>query len=66
MGKGEIARYEQFLLFLQCFLKDVCCRQVVHPRTDEYIEYQSIENTGVAFVKQTNERNEFFEKINKQ
>ena len=21
VGKGEIARYEQFLLFLQCFLK---------------------------------------------
>ena len=21
MGKGEIARYEQFLLFLQCFQK---------------------------------------------
>ena len=21
MGKGEIARYEQFLLFLQCFKK---------------------------------------------
>ena len=21
MGKGEIARYEQFLLFSQCFLK---------------------------------------------
>ena len=22
VGKGEIARYEQFLLFLQCFQKD--------------------------------------------
>ena len=27
---------------------------------------QSVENTGVAFVKGTNERKEFFEKINKQ
>ena len=29
-------------------------------------ENQSIENAGVAFVKVANERNEFFEKINKQ
>ena len=27
---------------------------------------QSAENSGVAFVKGANERNEFFEKINKQ
>ena len=27
---------------------------------------QSVENAGVAFVKEANERNEFFEKINKQ
>ena len=27
---------------------------------------QSVENTGVAFVKGANERNEFFEKINNQ
>ena len=27
---------------------------------------QSVENTGVAFVKWTNERNKFFEKINNQ
>ena len=27
---------------------------------------QSVENTGVAFVKGANERNEFFEKINKK
>ena len=27
-GKGEIARYEQFLLFPQCFQKDLYCRQV--------------------------------------
>ena len=27
---------------------------------------QSIENAGVAFVKRANERNESFEKINKQ
>ena len=25
VGKGEIACYEQFLLFLQCFQKQVCC-----------------------------------------
>ena len=29
-------------------------------------ENQSVENPGVAFVKGTSERNEFFEKINKQ
>ena len=28
VGKGEIARYEQFLLFPQCFLKDLFCRHV--------------------------------------
>ena len=28
VGKGEIARYEQFLLFPQCFLKDFFCRHV--------------------------------------
>ena len=27
VGKGEIARYEQFLLFSQCFL-DLYCRHV--------------------------------------
>ena len=27
---------------------------------------QSVENAGVAFVKGANERNELFEKINKQ
>ena len=27
---------------------------------------QSVEDTGVAFVKGANERNEFFEKINKE
>ena len=27
---------------------------------------QSVENAGVAFVKGADERNEFFEKINKQ
>ena len=30
------------------------------------ISNQSIENAGVAFVKRADERNEFFEKINKQ
>ena len=25
VGKGEIARHEQFLLFPQCFQKAVCC-----------------------------------------
>ena len=29
-------------------------------------KYQIIENADVAFVKGANERNEFFEKINKQ
>ena len=28
VGKGEIARYEQFLLFAQCFQKDLHDRQV--------------------------------------
>ena len=28
MGKGEIARYEQFLLFPQVFLKYLYCRHV--------------------------------------
>ena len=28
VGKGEIAHYEQFLLFPQCFLKDVYCRHI--------------------------------------
>ena len=28
VGKGEIARYEQFLLFPQCFSKDLYCRHV--------------------------------------
>ena len=27
---------------------------------------QSVENAGVAFIKGADERNEFFEKINKQ
>ena len=27
---------------------------------------QGVENVGLAFVKEANERNEFFEKINKQ
>ena len=25
VGKEEITRYEQFLLFSECFLKAVCC-----------------------------------------
>ena len=28
MGKGEIAHHEQFLLFPQCFQKDLCCGKV--------------------------------------
>ena len=28
VGKGEVARYEQFLLFLIVFSKDLCCRHV--------------------------------------
>ena len=27
VGKGEIPRYEQFLLFLQCF-KKTCCKHI--------------------------------------
>ena len=27
-GKGEIAHYEQFLLFPQCFQKDLYCRHL--------------------------------------
>ena len=30
VGKGEIAHYEQFLLFPQCFHKAVCC---IHVKT---------------------------------
>ena len=29
-------------------------------------DIQSVENAGVAFVKEANERNEFFDTINKQ
>ena len=28
VGKGEIARYEQFLLFPWCLSKDACCGHV--------------------------------------
>ena len=28
VGKGEIARYEQFLLFPHCFQKDLYCKRV--------------------------------------
>ena len=28
VGKGEIAGYEQFLLFPQCFSKDLYCRHI--------------------------------------
>ena len=28
VGKGEIARYEQFLIFPQCFQNDLYCRHV--------------------------------------
>ena len=28
VGKGEIASYEQFLLFPRCFLKDFDCRHI--------------------------------------
>ena len=28
VGKGKIARYKQFLLFLQCFPKDLNCRHI--------------------------------------
>ena len=28
VGKGEIARYEQFLLFPRCFQKDLYCKHV--------------------------------------
>ena len=28
VGKGEIAHYEQFLLFQQCFQKDLVCKHV--------------------------------------
>ena len=28
VGKGEIARYEKFLLFSQFFLKDLYCRHI--------------------------------------
>ena len=28
MAKGEIARFEQFLVLLLCFQKAVCCRGV--------------------------------------
>ena len=30
-GKGDIARYEQFLLFLQCFLKKACTADTEKP-----------------------------------
>ena len=43
-----------YLLILQCTL------------TIQREKNQSVENAGVAFVKETSERDEFFEKINKQ
>ena len=43
-----------YLLILQCTL------------TIQREKNQSVENAGVAFVKETIERDEFFEKINKQ
>ena len=35
-------------------------------RQDFIYKNQSVENAGVAFVKEANERNEHFENINKQ
>ena len=34
VGKGEIARYEQFILFSRCFSKDFYCR---HVKTRAYL-----------------------------
>ena len=36
VGKGEIARYEQFLLFSQCFQKT--CTYCKHVKTKAYLE----------------------------
>ena len=44
-----------------CFIENGCKRQEQQNRKN-----QSVENTDVSFVKGANERNEFFEKINKQ
>ena len=42
VGKREIARYEQFLLFPQCFSTDSCCRQV---KTRAESSTKEVENT---------------------
>ena len=65
VGKEEIARYEQFLLFPQCFQK--ACFPGASKGVIVWERFnQSVENASVAFVKGTNERNAFFLKINKQ
>ena len=48
--------------FRKCFLCDV---ENITPRNSISLTNQSVEKAGVAFVKGANERNEFFEKINK-
>ena len=47
VGKGEIARYEQFLLFPQCFFKVVYCRLFVPKISDTSIDslYQNSHDT---------------------
>ena len=45
--------------------KDQCSTAIVIQVKASY-ENQSDEYTGVAFVKGAHERNEFFEKVNKQ
>ena len=43
VGKGEIARYEQFLLFPQCIQKDLNCRLV-----NDKFKYYAEDNFNVA------------------
>ena len=57
------------LLFHDCYNLELCGKestiyQTIKTVTD--IDNQSAENTDVAFVKGANERNEFFDKVNKQ
>ena len=45
VGKGEIARYEQFLLFPLCFSIDLYCRQVKPGLVWERVKWEKVNKT---------------------
>ena len=61
VGKGEMARYEQFLLFLQCFQKIFYCRHVenkgllvwerVKQVHSNFIEFSELERNTIYQLK---------------